>query len=98
VFGVDRPFAGVAARRQADQGGTAFSDLAIFGLAVMTIMAVGHIGGAAAHRRSVAPHTFSGGWFLTVLGAYQRGGSKPEVVVGGGFPCDGGVFSTGVTA
>jgi len=43
--------------KQTDQGKTAFSDLAILGLAVMAIVAVGHIGGAAAHRRSVAPHT-----------------------------------------
>jgi len=38
----------------------------------------GHIGGATAHRRSVAPQTnfiqCSGGWFLTVLGALQRRG------------------------
>jgi len=32
---------------QSDQGGTAFSDLAIFDLAVKAIMAVGHIDGAA---------------------------------------------------
>jgi len=53
----DSPLAGVAAKGQTDQGGTAFSDLAIFGLAVTAIMAVGHIGGAAAHRRSVASQT-----------------------------------------
>jgi len=46
-----------AAKGQTDQDGTTFSDLAIFGLAFTAIMAVGHIGGAAAHRRSVAPQT-----------------------------------------
>jgi len=56
-FGVDWPLAGVATKGQTDQGETAFSDFAIFGLAVTAIMAVGHIGSAAAHRRSVAPHT-----------------------------------------
>jgi len=100
-FGVDWPLAGAAAKGQTDQGGTEFSDLAIFGFAVTAIMAVGHISGAAAHQRSVAPQTNFINVFWRVvsdLSAFQRGGSKPEVVVGGGSRCDGGVFSTGVTA
>jgi len=54
--------------------------LAIFGLAVTAMMALGHIGGAAAHWKNVAPLTN----FIDVfwrVGAFQRGGSKPEVVV-----------------
>jgi len=40
-FGVDWLFAGVAAKGQTNQGGTEFSDLATFGIAVTAIMAVG---------------------------------------------------------
>jgi len=85
--GVDCPLAGIAAKGQTDQGGTAFSDLAIFGFAVTAIMAVGHIIKGVSQHRRISP-TCSGGWFLTVLGAFQRGGSKPEVVVRGGSRCD----------
>jgi len=46
------------------------------------------------HHRQISS-TCSGGLFLIVLCVFQLGGSKPEVVVGGGFRCDGGVFSTG---
>jgi len=45
------------------------------------------------HHRQISS-TCSGGWFLTILGAFQCGGSKPELVVGDGSQCDGGVFST----
>jgi len=89
----------LASRRQTDQSGTAFSDLAIFGFNVTAIMAVGQIGGAVAHRKSVALQTnFIDVFWRMVsdrLGAIQRGGSKPEAVVGGGSRCDGGVLSTG---
>jgi len=62
-------------------------------------MAVEHIGGAAAHRRSVTPQTNFIHVFWRVVSdrpeCFPRGGSKPEVVVGGGSRCDWGVFSTG---
>jgi len=35
------------------------------------------------HDRQISS-TCSGGLFLTVLSAFQRGGSKPEIVIGGG--------------
>jgi len=58
------------------------------------ILAVPQLIEGVSHHRQISS-TCSGGWFLTVLGAFQRDGIKPEVVVGGGSRCDGGVFSRG---
>jgi len=59
-----------------------------------SILAVLQLNQEVSHHRQVSLMC-SGGLFLTVLSAFQRGGCKPEVVVGGRSQYDGGVFLTG---